>query len=70
MCFMYAMYTCISTTDYGWGTDKKIIIVTEPAFVGQTIIFFLYKMYAYLLHLKEDRARKTLPKYLDLNRKY
>lgn len=43
MCFMYAMYTFISTTDYEWRTDKEIIIVTEPAFVGQTIIFFLYK---------------------------
>lgn len=40
---MYAMYTFISTTDYEWRTDKEIIIVTEPAFVGQTIIFFLYK---------------------------
>lgn len=70
MCFMYAMYTCISTTDYGWGTNKEIIIVTELACIGQTIIFFLYKMYAYLLHLKEDRARMTLTKCLDLNGKY
>lgn len=70
---MYAMYTFISTTDYEWRTDKEIIIVTEPAFVGQTIIFSFIKspyLYTYVLHLKGTRARKTLTKFLDLNGKY
>lgn len=69
----YVLYVChvyMYFYNYGWGTDKEIIIVTELAFVGQTIYFFLYKMYAYRLHLKEDRARKTLTKHLDLNGKY
>lgn len=40
---LYVCHVYIYFYNYEWRTDKEIIIVTEPAFVGQTIIFFLYK---------------------------